>query len=352
MPRNLPIIFFSMIMASSLIADQQVIENPKPTFIEKKYSELKKFKEIGSGLGKEYLFNVFSLTMDREGRIYAYDNYQGKIFKFDQNFKFIKSFGKVGMNRGEFAGTWKAHPVEIKIGGDGFLYANDSRVKKILKFSGEGKFIDEYPYDRKNSLFTPFVDVDGTLYFPEFEGNGIIFKNQSGKAIIQIPASPDAFKYLLFKPDSRFAEFLPSWEMEQNSNEKMFLYLCGSSTMIVTQKGKKIKEYRIVPQEALDNYKMKVKKTVEESKMRYISFFSSYMCKDYDDPEAVFLQIGANEIKKYVCSLYQFNSNGQLLRTYIVKMDGPVYYPRFYFKSNNIFYSLVDGKIYLYKEER
>jgi hypothetical protein len=253
-------------------ADQQVIENPKTNFIEKKYSELKKFREINADLGKEYMFNVFSLTMDKEGYIYAYDNYVGKVFKFDRDFKFLKSFGRVGKNLGEFKGTGKIYPVQIKIGGDGFLYANDSRAKKILKFNREGEFINEFLYDQKNIFFTPFADADGNLYFPGFMGNGIIFKNQTGKTIFQIPVSPDAFKYLLFKPDSKVAEFLPSWELEHDSNAKILLYLYGSSTMIVTQKGDKTKEYKIVPREALDNFKLKAKRAIEESKAKYIFF--------------------------------------------------------------------------------
>lgn len=158
----------------------KVIENPKPNLVEKEYRKLTRVGEIPEELGNgEYLFAAHSVAMDKTGTLFIYDNRQAKIYKFDNNLKFLKSFGEKGKGPGEFSGAGLAHMVYLSVGLDGNLYANDCRAFKVMVFSTEGKYLRDIKYaDFKNgNMNHPVVGADGLLVYQTFKDDRLMVMN-------------------------------------------------------------------------------------------------------------------------------------------------------------------------------
>jgi hypothetical protein len=82
----------------------------------------------------------------------------GRVVKFDKNGKFIKTWGRMGPEPGNFN-----DPHDIAIGGsENRVYVADRQNKRIQVFDQDGKFIAAWPqFGEVNSVF---VSKDDTIY--------------------------------------------------------------------------------------------------------------------------------------------------------------------------------------------
>lgn len=94
---------------------------------------------IGKELGKlDYVFgSITSFKVDREGKIYVIDGKDSLIKIFDDEGKFLKSFGKSGQGPGEFLS-----PLDIYFIKDDKMLILEGRNNRFSYFSKLGDFIE------------------------------------------------------------------------------------------------------------------------------------------------------------------------------------------------------------------
>lgn len=348
------VLFFCLMLLSTNMfsVDFEAIKNPKPNMVEKNYVALKKIKTIDADLGNgEYLFQPFSLAADKDS-IYVYDLLQAKIFKFDPDLRAVKkSFGRVGAGPGEYGGTGKSYPVFIQVGRDGKLYANDTRMGKIITFDLEGKYLGEFK-NIKTNMKTPVVDAAGNLYIVNVKDNAIDVLNEKQSLLFSVANQKDSFNYLFSLPSSSYLttatkNFARDLIISLGPDSTFFTYFPSSSTMMM--KSKKISKIKIWPQEALECYKSSLKELLEKEKDRYRFMFPRVLF-DEDNDEVFLLHFGINK-KRGINALYQVTGNGELLKVLYIKVEASTPFTRFELKRHQMFYAIEDDKLIIYKEE-
>ena len=154
------VILFTAISAQIIPTKTYVQDDPKPNMTEK-YAPLKLMKVVGPEIAPDvFIYKPTSLTVDREGNLYIFDQAQHQIFKLDKNLKFIRTIGRDGQGPGEFS----AGMGMIKIGPDNKLYVNDTWAQKVTVFDTNGKYINDHPVQ---GMFwgKSTVDNNGNIYF-------------------------------------------------------------------------------------------------------------------------------------------------------------------------------------------
>ena len=103
--------------------------------------DLKKVLTFGDqGTGEEILYRPVSLCVDAGSNILIMDSEVGKIKKFDQKGRFVKSFSNKGRGPGEFLfGTF----ITQLPGGQ--IVGHDARGRRIILFSESGIYITSFP---------------------------------------------------------------------------------------------------------------------------------------------------------------------------------------------------------------
>lgn len=332
-----------------------VIKNPKPTMKEKQYVLLSKVKDISADLGNEqYLFRPTSMTIDKNNHLYVYDNLQAKIFKFDEDLKLMKSFGRVGPGPGEFAGTGLSYLVVIKIGRDGKLYANDLKSGKMVVFHQNGEFIREFRYRSWNFMMTPVVDAQGNVYFISVKERTIDVLNEKRVKLFSVEYDKENFNYLFYKPGPLHLDTgaeIPSIDLSMalTLNSRLLILFKNSATVLVLENKKIVNKIRIWPEEALDSYKTEISDLLRRHKDMFKKLFFNLFV-DEDNDRYFYLQSGSNK-KRDINALYKCNTGGELLKTLYIRLNEPSF-TRFKVKKNNLFYGIEDEKITIYKEEK
>lgn len=308
------VILFTAISAQIIPTKTYVQDDPKPNMTEK-YAPLKLLKVIGPEIEPGvFIYKPTSLTVDREGNLYIFDQAQHQIFKLDQNLKFIRTIGRDGKGPGEFSAGRAM--IYVYIGPDNRLYVKDTMEQRIIVFDTNGKYLNDYPLT--GILWgKPTVDNKGNIYL--FTGNDaeIKAKSQDGESILKIPVKAKNVYSFLFEKQylhrNRLSRFFFS-VFSQPAN--LLLYFEPSSTMLYVSGNKIIRSYQILPKDLLDNYKNEVEALVKiNDKGRYPLF--SKIIVDHSENEFFYLPVVMN--KKMNRSLvYKINTKGELSKTLYV----------------------------------
>lgn len=331
----------------------KIIKNPKPNILEKNYGELKKIKEIGADLGKgEYLFKPISLTIDKDGNLYAYDVLQSKILIFNSHFEFIKSLGREGQGPGEFINAGKLNSVFIKFGRDGNLYCNDVIAKKIITFNQKGDYIQDYKYKRLGTSY-PIVDALGNIYFLSVKDFIVRIKNQNQIYLFKLENEKRNFDYLFFKPSSLFLfnelrNLSETLFVDLTINSILLIYFPNSSTMLILKDQKILRKMRIWPKESLSYFKPEIENIIKKDDNRYKSLFFKLIV-DEDDANIFYLQFLGRKGNERINALYKFDLQGKLIKVLYIKSK-KTYNAHFELIKNGHFYSIANEKINIYKE--
>jgi hypothetical protein len=333
------------------LLSQDVIRSPKGSYLGGPWASLSKIGRIGDDLGGgEYLFNAFSLALDKEGAIYVYDNYWAKIFKFSSDEKYIRSFGSAGGHPGGFSKRGKTNPVFLKFGTDERLYAHEVSTRRIISFDKNGDFLSEMKPSKYAYFKEPTIDASGNVLVLAREGQDIAAYDQNGLLSFKFAVDPSVFSYLFLKPPEVVTRVRPlSWALERTDDSGCLIYLFDSASLIIIKRGTPQRIVKIWPEQELAEYKLKIEKLYAEKANAYRPLFPGFFV-DNDDRNLIYLQFGANQ-KGDRDSILEYNSARDCLRRLFVDIsDSKGIFLRFVAKANTKFYAIENGKILIYKE--
>jgi len=115
------------------------------------YSVLKKTGEIREGFTTaehSYFWHIDSICHDDEDNLYIADSGWNKIFIFNEEGKFVSTFGQEGQGPGEFLADPRGIGLKITFGNDKKLYVVDKGNQRLSVFSKKGKFIKQFKLPR------------------------------------------------------------------------------------------------------------------------------------------------------------------------------------------------------------
>lgn len=361
--KGLLLISFIFLCVNLSAAELKIIVNPQPNMTENGYIELIEIGTIEEKLGNDqYLFNPFSIAVDKQKNIYIYDNLQAKIFKLNEDFKLVTSFGKKGTGAGEFKIGYNI-PAYLKMGADGYLYANDMAGFNIIGFTTDGQFVKEYHYGKKkHRIKQPIIDAKGNIHILTIDSNdNILFNNQQEKPLLIIGNGPEVFSFLLAKPafleniEAEYYRFqLTSTILEMpiyNTvvSGKLLIYFPNSSALFVTDQNRIISKTYLWPKDALKNHKILLTEAMKKSKEVVKPMFSNLIPDTEED--AFYLQLGYNE-EKNINALYRFEIKGKLSKVLYVRDNYPSEFTMFILKYNDLYLAVKNEKIKIYKEKK
>lgn len=341
----------------------KVIRDPKPNMSEGRYIPLEEVGTVDEDLGNDnFIFSPFSFTSDRQKNVYVYDDLQKKIFQLDKDFKLLKSFGNKGFGPGEFSGGSGRNPVRLNIGADGHLYANDFRARKVIVFSPDGRYMNEYHYERNsNKVKRPIVDREGNLYIYTLSENRVTgFINQEKSPLVTMGPLQDIFSFLYARPafldnpqNRRYKYDLVSTALEMPMADmtpasRVIFFFPNSSTLYVLDKGKVIHRSELWPKDALEYHKKNLPAVMKQSKDVVRNMFINLFADD--ESETFYLQLGRNE-DKGINALYKFDLKGKLLSVFYIKYGPSSAFTLFRLRHNGGFLAIKDDKINKYKEK-
>jgi hypothetical protein len=141
-PKMTGMFFFSLFLAT-IMASQQVIENPKKPLSGKagRVIQLKEISRITDEEGKFFFEQPFDVFTGRDGSVYVQEF--KKFLKFDADGKFVKNLLKWGEGPGELNGNLTGVIVRED---DIILYS--SNINKLVRITTDGKFIEDKKFSK------------------------------------------------------------------------------------------------------------------------------------------------------------------------------------------------------------
>jgi len=180
--------FLSIFFVLSFFINAQVktIRDPKPSVDESvcPSKNLILIKEIISDdiNADDFMVRPYEIAVDKKGNIFTFDAKIRKIFKFDNQFRFIKVFGNEGEGPGEYRKT--RNPLYLQIKDEVFLFLVDIVEKNFLKYDLNGNFLEEIDIPIKTfDTGTPVFDQEGNAYVIDTDKNGISRFGENGQRL-------------------------------------------------------------------------------------------------------------------------------------------------------------------------
>jgi DNA-binding beta-propeller fold protein YncE len=174
----------SLLLFSSSLIPEKLIENPSILFSHNNASEskviLKEVMSIGVLEGDSNLMfhNPYGVAVDGEGNIYVLDGGNFRIQKFDKKGKYLLSIGRKGQGPGEFLNCF-----DFDLDEKGNIVLFDSQNSRVSKFSPDGKYSDSIKLGFPARQGT--VDSDGNIYlYAQHKGKLIHKYDSNGKFIV------------------------------------------------------------------------------------------------------------------------------------------------------------------------
>ena len=352
------VLFIFGILPVTLKGEITCIGNPTPTHVEKKTDvvELVKVGEIPYNLNEEFAQALPTFIVgDNEGNIFVFDYRNKKIFKFDKNYRLIKTFGKQGTGTGEL-GTGAGYN-EVYFSGADRLYVTDISNKKILEFDGDGKHLKDYPFPPREkrqyckSVF-PLVTSDGGFYGRSdfqctLDAYNIHDKEQ--KKRYSLLGLDDCSRCIMIKPSEMDANFWTRTDVKNTfydlaGDGRLLVYMANASTLYIFKNDTLVKQFNIWPKDALELYGRTWREYDKDRPAEHpllIYMFRKFFM-DKDDENHFYLEINADLEKKPL--LYGFDLEGNL-----EKILAAPYYCYFLYKKNNLFYARARDHIAIFK---
>jgi hypothetical protein len=264
---------------------------------------------------QNYFWHIDDLCCDDENNLYVADAGWNKIFKFNQNGKFLISFGGEGYGPGEFRTAPRLGHFSVSIGNDRRIYIFDPGNGRLSVFSKNGKF--------KKSFASPTYYGDKV----QVNKNGDIYLNSdSGEYVIDIYDKNLKFKQSFLSVDKhlRYPIVKPTFSkssskerlarIHENEFRKIMMqndHLIGLSNLSLTvfhfdESNVLINEYRLENDIFLENFKERLEKI--SGKGGFISPFQ--MFKDSNE-SLCFLYWNTSLPNKR--EVYRYRIDGKLL---------------------------------------
>jgi sugar lactone lactonase YvrE len=129
------------------------------------------------GADEKHFSRPTDLAWLPDGTFFVSDGYVGtRVVKFDQDGKYLMSWGKPGKAPGEFN-----LPHAIAVGPDRRVYVSDRSNSRIQVFDENGKHLDSWPNIR--SPFSLHMAKDGNLWVSDGATNKILKYDLTGKLL-------------------------------------------------------------------------------------------------------------------------------------------------------------------------
>ena len=352
-----------LITQAMLPVDFHVINDPSPTVTEDKIVYLEEVQTIGEDLGNgQYLFYPRSIAADKSN-VFVYDGSQAKVFRFSTDLKLLGSFGRKGAGPGEFSGTGKRHFVEIALGRDGNLYANDFQARKMIGLDREGKHLKTFKYGDNYHSDKPVGDKKGNILYVSMKNGEIHINNEEKKILYRFRSEKVHNSFLFEKPRKQHINlyetqsFAPEAIWMLTTDSKLLIYFMSSSTLTIANENGFVKTLKLWPRNLLQDYKKRyLKLRGKKDSFMFMPMFGRLII-DQDNKDIFYLQAGGNRGEEKIAALlYAFNLDGRLLKVLQVPAkpgeDGPGL-ARINAKVNHTFYAIRGGEeVVLYKEAK
>ena len=319
---------------------------------EEKVQYLKKVGEIKEGFSSErenFFIKITGLCCDDEGNLYVADSGWNKIFKFDPNGKFIKSFGREGQGPGEFIAQRNINPLAISFGNDRKVYVNDPGNRRISVFSKDGKFITQYKvppltYD------APLVNSKGDLYLLSQSGIKVIDRYDSNlrlKASLLEIGLHYQFPYgrpkelNMSQPIIRKPMPFECYKLITRKDEIIILSNNSLKVFIFDENNRKVNEFPITEKKFVEDFK-NIMNNLRGKKGAWVFPFIAFL--DKDENICLFYAGWDGNINE----IYVYGTNGKLQKMLKLSKNSEAEY----ITSNNLgkfyFASFIEIKIYKY----
>lgn len=365
--RRVLLIFIALGMVFSIFSnlDAQKFFNPKPTHFEKLAPkiELELVKEISGDLESDILIvRPRSLTVDDRGYLHIYDAMFKKIFIFDDQFKFVKFYGRQGQGPGEFNGNDMGRG-KLYFASDDLIYAGDSYNFKIMSFTKSGELKNEIRLERNNNQeFHAVVDSKGNYY---------VFNPPSGTGIVDMynPGNKLEFTFLSRENNEAFTVYEPQhpggmWPKDTFTKptvlntyydilpgNRLIVYLANPSKIFIFYKQKLETKIQILPETAMATYKEMMAKAVEAAKKRGghggMVNLMDYLFIDRDDDIHFYLNSWVDESGHQ--QILKFNLRGDLVQVLLLPLNKTC---RILAKRNKLFFGELNGRVWVYRVKK
>lgn len=348
------------------IPDVHVYKKPQPTCVEKNYVELKKVKEVEEDLdAPAFLVKPCSIVADGDGNVFVMDLMFRKIYKYDKDLNFVKSFGGKGRGPAEFGdglggGTGM---IQLYLSSDNLIYAGDRAGRKIICFDTDGNLVKEFRLNVKGFPFIfPKMDDKGNFYIHSRNNHVIDVYKRSGElknSLLPQKILASGLFYKLRRPLNQlgvYGETSPDNCGFECLSDGRIIVLAKFSGIIYFLEDGKLTQKKFWPKHLLETYKKEFKEARGDEDSKYEGLISFYerLILDKDNEAFFYLPYGGvgKEIRSFI---YQFDFNGGLKNVYFLVEPVKGYFTRFYYKRNGLFYCIGSDNNYnktlkIYKE--
>lgn len=187
---------------------------------------LMKFGSQGSGDGQFSYPNGIAVNSDNE--ILVFDRYNSRVEKFDSTGQFLSQFGSLGTGDGQFAAPGNSPKVGFVLDSQGNLYATDELNSRVQKFDSLGAFVANYGKYGAHEGEIKYanaitVDASGNLYILDVD-NRKVLKYDSSRTLVtsfgsdgsgdgqfgyaeDVDAGPDGNIYVMDSDNNRIVVF-------------------------------------------------------------------------------------------------------------------------------------------------
>ncbi len=125
------------------------------------------------------------IALDSSGNIYCSEEFQNKIFIFNEDGEEIGSWGEAGSGQGQLNG-----PSGLAVDGDDNLLVVDARNNRVQKFTTGGEYIATIGEGQLDSPWGIGLDSDGNIYVADW-GNSCVRKYSADGAPLLTFGGPD-----------------------------------------------------------------------------------------------------------------------------------------------------------------
>ncbi|MCI0471911.1 MAG: hypothetical protein L0Y73_09645, partial [Candidatus Aminicenantes bacterium] len=313
--------------------------------------KLKKAIDTIADKDLELFVGIRSVAVDKKGNFYIYDYKHGKIIKLNAAFDYVSSWGRKGEGPGDFKALGPTFDF-ISIGLDNRVYFVDIMKKKIMKYTLEGNFIDEYRFEQSKP-FKVAVDEHGDLYLPSMGDFYIDVHDNQMKFKKSLLAEFEE-AYLFFNPPpcaithDQVKSFLNlPYDILSDGNIVVLNQTDISIMVIDRKKGTIQKMFHAWDDYILAEYKKKLsynydligKDKITCSQARAFSTLFLDNCPN------IYLSFVDSHGETYI---YQFSVDGKLVEVYhVIQPELDDYFLFFHFNDNN-FYAYGRYGIYIF----
>ena len=138
-------------------------------------------KAVGGESSDELAFPA-GIAVGKEDRVYICDDTNKKVLVLNKNLDVLFSFGEGGEGPGQFHS-----PSDVTLDDDGNVFVADSKRRRIIKFSPDGRFCSEFEMKGRSSELELGICVGprGHIFVSDFWDHCVVVFDAAGKFLTE-----------------------------------------------------------------------------------------------------------------------------------------------------------------------